>query len=72
VLLVGSQRLRVSAEAFWLDEPGEGVTFASPNSRTFARPVLGHKDVGGFDVVVDNALGVRGVEGVGHLNRQSE
>ena len=31
---------------------------------------LGHEDIGGFDVAVDDAFGVGGVERIGNLNGQ--
>src|ERR1700730_5947660 len=33
---------------------------------------LGDKDVGGFDVAVDNSLRMRSIQCVGDLNRQTE
>ncbi len=33
---------------------------------------LGDKDVGGFDVAMNDALGVRGIESVGDLDRQRQ
>ena len=33
---------------------------------------LGHEDVGGLDVAVDNAFSVGGVEGIGNFDRQPE
>ena len=35
-------------------------------------PTFGHEDVRGFDVAVDDASSVSGVEGVGDVNRQTE
>ena len=33
---------------------------------------LGHKDVGGLDVAMDDPLGMRGVQSIGNLYRQRE
>jgi hypothetical protein len=33
---------------------------------------LGNKNVRRFDVAMNDAFGVRGIQGIGNLNRQSE
>ncbi len=35
-------------------------------------PAFGHKDIGGFDVAVNDAFGVCGIQGVGDFNRKRE
>jgi len=54
----------VLADATWLDELA-GAIFRQAEIENLGVAALGHKDVGGFDVAVDDALGMRGVEGVG-------
>ena len=48
------------------------VTLARPKSRILAWPALGHKDIGGLDIAVNDILGVRGVERVSDLDGQRE
>ena len=48
-----------------------GATLARPKSRTFGVPSLGHKNIGGFDVAVNDAFSVSGIERVGNLESPS-
>jgi len=48
------------------------LIFARPKSRIFALSALGHKDVCGFDVPVDDPFAVCSIECVGNFNRQTE
>jgi hypothetical protein len=48
------------------------VTFARPEVEDFGVAALGHENIGRFDVSMNDAFGVRGVQGIGNLNRQSE
>ena len=49
-----------------------GASFASPKSRILAWTELSHKNVGGLDVAVNDALGVSGIESPGDVNCQFE
>jgi len=49
-----------------------GRDFRQAEIENLGVAALGHKDVGGFDVAVDDALGMRGVEGVGDLNAERQ
>jgi hypothetical protein len=57
--------------AIWLDEPLVGATFA-PEIKNLGVPALGDKNVGRFDVAMDDSLGVSGIQCIGNLNRQAE
>jgi len=43
-----------------------------PKIENLGVPPLGHEDICGLDVPMNDAFGVGGVEGVGHLNRQRD
>ena len=49
-----------------------GCDLRQPEIQNLGVAALGDKNIGGFDVAVDDAFGVRGVECVGNLNRQTE
>ena len=49
---------------------GRNHHFRQPEIQYFSVPTLGHKDVGRFDVPVDDAFRMSRIERIGNLDRQ--
>ena len=70
MLLIGGERLGFAA-AIWLDE-NRASNFGQSEVENLGVAASGHEDVGGLDVAMHDALGVRRIERVGDLNAKVE
>ena len=54
------------------DSAGHREHFRQPKIQNLCVPALSDKDVGGFDITVDDAFGVSGIESVGNFDSQRQ